>query len=64
MFVPVKRPPAVSVIRPYGLDRHEAIRDDISLRLRKVCDNLSDDEFKTFVETMLQVQLRGERRFA
>jgi hypothetical protein len=44
--------------------RHEALRQDISARLRNSCSHLSEEEFAALVEKMLKVQLKGERRFS
>jgi hypothetical protein len=42
--------------------RRDVVRDDIAKRLRNVCGHLSDQEFATLVETMVDQKLRGERR--
>jgi hypothetical protein len=42
--------------------RGEAIRVDIARRLRKACSHLSDEEFATLIERMVNVQLGSERR--
>jgi hypothetical protein len=63
-FIPLNGRHVVSFDTTPVSERHEAIRRDISNRLRKMCSNLSDEEFAALVEKMLQVQLAGERRFA
>lgn len=42
--------------------RAQAIRTDISKRLRRACHYLSDKEFAELVEKMTREQLRGEGR--
>ena len=42
--------------------RHEAIRKDITKRLRKSCSSLSEEEFTALVEKILKVQVDGERK--
>jgi hypothetical protein len=43
-------------------DRRTRIVADISARLKNVCSNLSEIEFRQMVEEMADCQLRGERR--
>lgn len=42
--------------------REKEVRDDISRRLRPVCSNFPDDEFKKLVEVMADRQVKRERR--
>lgn len=42
--------------------REKAVREDIARRLKRVCSNLSDDEFAKLVGLMADRQLRRERR--
>ena len=42
--------------------RIEKVRGDITARLRKACDHLSDEEFSALVDKMTQVQVNGEER--
>lgn len=42
--------------------RKDAIRADISRRLRKICANLSAEDFDTLVEGMAEKKIRGDRR--
>jgi len=42
--------------------RAQAIRNDISKRLRRACSYLSEDDFAALVEKMTREQLRGEGR--
>lgn len=46
----------------FHCQRREAIRRDISRRLRRVCEQLSDDEFSQLVDEMTERQLKGEFR--
>jgi len=43
-------------------DRREAIRLDITRRLRRICPHYTDDQFAELVDTMTERQLKGERR--
>lgn len=45
----------------YLKKRRDAIRDDISKRLRHICSHLSDNEFKELVNSMADQKLKGER---
>ena len=40
--------------------RRDTIRRDISRRLRRVCEHLTEDEFSKLVEEMTERQMRGE----
>ena len=42
--------------------REEKVREDIARRLKKVCANLSDDDFERLVKLMAARQVRCERR--
>ncbi len=42
--------------------REKVVREDISKRLRKVCSNLSDEEFDKLVALMADRQVKRERR--
>jgi len=42
--------------------RRGAIRDDIARRIKRVCADLSDQDFTTLVDEMADRQLKGERR--
>lgn len=42
-------------------NREKAVKDDLSLRLKSVCNHLSKAEFATLVGDMTREQLRGER---
>lgn len=42
--------------------RKEAIRADISRRLRRICPHYSEEQFSDLVETMTRRQIEGERR--
>ncbi|OLE97890.1 MAG: hypothetical protein AUG75_02960 [Cyanobacteria bacterium 13_1_20CM_4_61_6] len=42
--------------------RRGAIRDDIARRIKRVCADLSDQDFTTLVDEMAERQLKGERR--
>jgi hypothetical protein len=46
----------------YRIERRQTIRDDLTRRLRSVCENFSDDDFRALVETMTDRKLRGEQR--
>jgi len=46
----------------YQATRREMIRTDLVSRLRKVCANLSEDDFRTLVERMIEQKLRSERK--
>jgi hypothetical protein len=41
--------------------RQEAIRADVSKRLRKACSHLSDEAFAKLVDKIVGVQLKAER---
>jgi hypothetical protein len=45
-----------------GSDRRTRIVADIGARLKNVCINFSEFEFREMVEEMADRQLRGERR--
>jgi hypothetical protein len=42
--------------------RREAIRKDITRRLRGSCSNLSEEAFAALVERILGVQIKGETK--
>lgn len=42
--------------------RKNAIRADIAQRLRRICSDLTDDEFQMLVEQMADRQLKSERK--
>ena len=42
-------------------NREKAVKDDLSERLKTVCNHLSKAEFATLVGEMTREQLRGER---
>lgn len=42
-------------------DRRTIVRADIERRLRKVCANFSDDEFRELVDLMTDRKLKSER---
>ena len=46
----------------YHANRRETIRADLTSRLRNVCSNLSEDDFRTLVEAMIENKMRGERK--
>lgn len=46
----------------YYSTRRETIRADLVSRLRKVCANFSEEDFRALVETMIEQKLRGERK--
>ena len=46
----------------YQANRREMIRADLVTRLRKVCANFSEDDFRSLVETMIEQKLRSERK--
>ncbi len=46
----------------YHANRRETIRADLVSRLRKVCANFSEDDFRTLVEVMTEQKMRGERK--
>ena len=56
------QPYSQSTDEEYHDTRTENMRSSISKRLRGVCVHLSDSEFETFVDKVLECQLRGERR--
>jgi hypothetical protein len=43
-------------------DREKDVKDDLSQRLKSVCNHLSKAEFATLVGDMTREQLRGERK--
>jgi hypothetical protein len=46
----------------YESSRKDAIRADIRRRLKKICANLSDEDFNHLVDVMAENKLRGDRR--
>jgi len=46
----------------YHVDRREIIRADLMKRLRKVCANFSESDFRSLVEGMTEQKIKGERR--
>jgi len=46
----------------YESSRKEAIRADLSRRLRKICSNLSDEEFAALVDGMADKKISSDRR--
>ena len=42
--------------------REKEVREDISRRLKPVCSNFADHEFKKLVEVMAERQVKRERR--
>jgi hypothetical protein len=42
--------------------REKAVREEIATRLRRVCGNLSDDEFDGLVQKMAERKVKDERR--
>ena len=42
--------------------REKAVREDIARRLRRVCSNLSEEEFDSLVAQMADRQVKRERR--
>lgn len=46
----------------YESSRKDAIRADISRRLKKICSNLSAADFDALVEGMAEKKIRGDRR--
>jgi hypothetical protein len=53
-------PPAPSGA-PAQTDRRAIVRDDIERRLRKVCANFSDEDFRELVDLMTDRKLKSER---
>ena len=46
----------------YESPRKDAIRADISRRLKKICSNFSPDDFDALVDRMAEKKIRGDRR--
>ena len=46
----------------YESMRREAIRADISRRLKKICSNLTERDFANLVELMAENKMKGDRR--
>ena len=46
----------------YESSRKEAIRADLSRRLKKICSNLSPDDFDALVDGMAEKKISGDRR--
>jgi hypothetical protein len=46
---------------PIQTDRRAIVRDDIERRLRKVCANFSDEDFRELVDLMTERKLKSER---
>ena len=61
MGVNTQREP-VSSDDAYQSSRKDAIRADISRRLKKICSHLSDDEFDHLVDVMAENKIKGDRR--
>lgn len=61
MVVDNQREP-VSNDDAYESMRKDAIRADISRRLKKICSNLSEGDFANLVDLMAENRLKGDRR--
>ena len=48
-------------LTPDPSDRREVIRSDIENRLRKICANFSDEDFRDLVNLMTDRKLKSER---
>jgi hypothetical protein len=46
----------------YHSARREAMRADLAKRLRKVCANFPEEDFRKLVDGMVEQKLRGERK--
>ena len=46
----------------YETSRKDAIRADLSRRLKKICSNLSEGDFANLVDSMAENKLKGDRR--
>jgi len=46
----------------YQSSRKDAIRADISRRLKKICSHLPDDEFNDLVDVMAENKMKGDLR--
>ena len=51
-----------SVVAQLDSLREKAVREEIALRLGKICSNFSADEFETLVAVMAARQVKCERR--
>ena len=51
----------LDLVRQDERHRSEAIREDISNRLRRACNYMGDEEFAALVDKMVQIQVGGER---
>jgi hypothetical protein len=56
--VPPDKP---SFASDFSIERRSVIRADLEKRLRKVCANLSDEEFRALIDLMTERQLKSER---
>jgi hypothetical protein len=59
--VPTALTDLLDVVRQENSRRYEAIRIDITTRLRHACCYMSDEEFAALVEKMVKTQFKGER---
>lgn len=57
--LPDKKPTKGEITTP--TDRREIIRADIENRLRKICANFSDEDFRDLVDLMTDRKLKSER---
>ena len=57
-----QRVPASEDEDAYQSSLRDAIRGDISRRLKKICANFSDEDFAALVDGMTDKKIRGDRR--
>ncbi len=57
-----QRVPASDDEDAYQSSLRDAIRADISRRLKRICSNFSDEDFATLVDGMADTKIRGDRR--
>jgi hypothetical protein len=55
--IPDKRPGSIEP----SADRRAVVRADIENRLRKICANFSEEDFRDLVDLMTDRKLRSER---
>jgi hypothetical protein len=46
----------------YESSQKDAVRADLSRRLKKICSNLSDEDFDALVDRMAEKKIMGDRR--
>ena len=62
MEVYSQRDPGSAEEDAYQSSRKETIRADIARRLKRICSNLSDEDFDDLVDVIADNKIKGDRR--